>query len=119
MPLLVVNCSLGTSETGTLTVLILTNISSVPMLCFFITLLSVIKLTKVPCMSLINVWKISEVGFLQLLDRLKWAKALWSFELKMDVRNRNDKTKITEKKQSDMLLYQNSYHLVSSCLEKF
>ena len=41
-------------------------------------------------MSLVNVWKISEAGFLQLLDRLKWAQALWSFKLKMDLRNSDD-----------------------------
>ena len=35
MPLPVVNCSLGTSETEILTVLLPTDISSVPMPCFF------------------------------------------------------------------------------------
>ena len=71
MPLLVVNCSLGTSETGTLTVLL--PISSVPMLCSFQNFAVCNQTYKSSMHVFISEWKINDVGFLQLLDRLKWA----------------------------------------------
>ena len=76
---------------------------------FFITLLSVIKLIKVPCM--INVWKISEVGLLQLLGDRNGPRHCGHSSLKQIHETAMIKTKITEKKQEEQVFIQNSYHL--------